>query len=314
MAKPALPMDGEDPRAAVETDDTEDESVTDSDKQSATSSKTYDWIRFAFGRGTDWCLWGDTSLQGWNRTNDTQAINAFKDLKLGELYNIALTREGGWIATGLTKERAPCVAYYKITSGTIAVCEAKDWVKAHDGYQRLFQLLNLTYGTQDAAIANAKFSTGPHGAWWAKLSDGTHHHNLPGRLQDELKEAAKKNVSPEHVALGHVGSYVALWTDARITWYLIGYDKLHERLKDGDSDVDFVALSPMYNTEYLYVQSDRMVCYSASLGNDGNRDLRRETSNYMQRRAKTDGTTMHILTTAYGWLPCLPSPVRGGSS
>jgi hypothetical protein len=284
---------------ASRKDNTEDEAGTSSDEESSSSTKTSDWLRFAFGNDTHWALWGKN--HGWSHTNATQAISAIKDLELEELYNIALTREGGWIVTGQTKERACCVAYYKITSGSIAISEARDWVKSHDGYQKMFELLNRTYGAGDPAIVDAKFTTGPHGAWWAKLSSGTHHHNLPSRLQNELEKAAKDDIYPEHIALGYAGSYVALWSDLDVTWQLIGYDELHERLQEGAKDIEFVALSPMYNTEFLYVQTDGSVCYNVSLGVDGNRDVRRETNNYMQRRAKSNGTTISILG-VYGLL------------
>ena len=270
---------------AVESDEDATESSED---DPPTTKEPKDWLRFAFGKDTNHCLWG-TEKTGWNHTNSSAAIEAYRNLNLERLYNIALTREGDWIVTGKTKQGAPCVAYWDVKTGTINISEAKAWVKSHEGYQKLFDKLVATECASVDAVSKARFTIGPNGSWWAKLSSGTHHHNLPPNLQTELADEAENNVHPEHVALGVNGSYVVLWPESKVSWELTGYDPLHERIRDREQAIVYVALSPWRNDLYFYVHADGLVLYNVPANVD---DIDAYTNTYMQRRAKTDGTTL----------------------
>lgn len=267
--------------------DNDDKASDATDDSSTTSEQAPEYLCFSFGRGSNYCLWGSASTGWWTQSNTTPAITAYNNLNLDQIYNMALTREGDWLVTGRTKQQAPCVAYWDVKTGSIDISEAKVWVKSHEGYQKLFEKLVATDSESVEDLAKARFTVGPHGAWWARLSDGTHHHNLPFNLRRELEDEAKNGVYPEHVALGLNGSYVVIWPTWK-SWELTGYTELHERLRDKDERVVFVALSPWRTDNYLLVQENGFVCYNVPSNAN---DVDAYTNAYMQRRAKADGTT-----------------------
>lgn len=106
------------------------------------------------------------------------------------------------------------------------------------------------------------------------------------------------------VALGANGVWVALWSDGSRSWNLA--DKYPDLANSGilgseDRDIVFIALDGHHPNHYFLVDSTGKTTYSINM--DSDEDLRyvdKMTTDYMQKRAREDGTRFEISFTHKG--------------
>lgn len=155
-------------------------------------------------------------------------------------------------------------------------------------------------------LQKINLTLGPKGSYFTTTKDGPVYRDIPTQLHEKIQSEAVKAVKPRQVSLGQHDSYICLWDDETISYSLnLAYTGLASKIQeyiDNDSKPPvFVAMNPYDNNSWFLVGEDGQCAWHLeNMENGAIEDIQETVLNYLQRRAREDGTSFTETTTLNG--------------
>lgn len=254
-------------------------------KPSKYKVKPQDKLSFAFGPEGSYFL---VSAHEWVYFGNPGVIDALKNANFRNIATATITFLGDGLIVSCPPEKGHAVSKWQQIDRLIPVDKAKQWTESQGQLQRLCDLLQKD--ERENSRSDVEVTWGDGNTWWAGWNEGEWVGNeLPKTLSEEIQSKEALDIRLRHVALGRLGSWVALWNDGGFSFSLNGYEKLGNELNDIEKGgIEYIALDPHTSELYFMILNGGDVSYSVYLSKAGNNDLLDQICRYQQRRAWRD--------------------------
>lgn len=171
---------------------------------------------------------------------------------------------------------------------------------------RLFDKISAKYGGSLAGLQKINLVLGPKGSYFTTTKDGPLYRDIPTQLDGKIKSQALLNIKPRQVSLGQHESYICLWDNSTISYSLnLSYPGLAEKMQKYIDEQwkppAFVAMNPYDAYSWFLVDADGQCAWHLqNMDKSAIKRIRKAALNYLQRRAREDGTSFTETTTFNG--------------
>lgn len=241
-------------------------------------------------------LHNETSI---NRPSYVRKPNS-KPLKnlplLKDIYSVAIGAEGGiFLACKSVDHKTPSWTYTGLTGLAWDLMDS-----------RLFYKISSRYGASLEDLRHINLTLGPKGSYFTTTKDGPVYRDIPTSLHEKIKSQALEDVKPRQVSLGQHDSYICLWSDNTISYSVnLSYTGLAEKMQkyiDNDSKPPvFIAMNPYDNYSWFLVDANGQCAWQfKSMEISAIKNIQEVVLGYLQRRARSDGSSFTETTTLNG--------------